>query len=262
MLKILIITLFIFLISCGDEPKHPSSPVWVEKSRPEDLEEKGIDAHNVNIIDPEKNSIKLMWHPNPEEDIWKYYVYRTKSVDEETNNPIDFSSILTTESDTSFIDENVGLYVEYYYYLKVENFDGINSAPSDTISYELLRKPQAISDSDSVYFQQLQFQWIDGQYASHIPSYYTIKVENESGQGIWSCLFLNPDFLNNGEIVSYLYSLNGSACVEHHGTDEYLDSGKYYWKIKPLRLGNGITTSADHDVASAESNWVEINIID
>ena len=195
MLKILIITLFIFLISCGDEPKHPSSPVWVEKSRPEDLEEKGIDAHNVNLIHPEKNSIKLMWHPNPEEDIWKYYVYRTKSVDEETNNPIDFSSILITESDTSFVDENVGLYVEYYYYLKVENFDGINSAPSDTISYELLYKPQAISDTDSVYFQQLQFQWIDLQSTSQIPSYYTIKIENEYGQGIWGCLFLNPFFL-------------------------------------------------------------------
>ena len=32
-----------------------------------------------------------MWHPNPEEDIWKYYVYRTNSVDEETNNPKIFS---------------------------------------------------------------------------------------------------------------------------------------------------------------------------
>ena len=262
MLKILIITLFIFLISCGDEPKHPSSPVWVEKSRPEDLEEQGIDAHNVNLIHPEQNSIKLMWYPNPEEDIWKYYVYRTKSVDEETNNPIDFSSILITESDTSFVDENVGLYVEYYYYLKVENFDGINSATSDTVTYKLLTKPQAISYSNLIHSEQLQFQWIDSQHPGEIPNYYAVKVENESGQGIWSCLFLNPDFLNSGEIVSYLYSLNGSACVEHHGTDEYLDSGKYYWKIKPLRLGNGITTSADHDVVSAESNWVEINIID
>ena len=126
----------------------------------------------------------------------------------------------------------------------------------------MLRKPQAISVSDSVYSQQLQFQWIDDQSGSHIPSYYTIKVERESGQGIWSCLFLNPDFLNNGEFVSYLYSLNGSSCVEHNGIDDYLEPGKYYWKIKPLRLGNGITTSADHDIASAESNWVEINIID
>ena len=181
---------------------------------------------------------------------------------DEENKPIDFSNILTTENDTSFYDEEVNYYVEYYYCLKAENFDGNKSAASDTISYELLIKPQAISNSDSVQSEQLQFQWIDDQSGSHIPSYYTIKVENESGQGIWSCLFLNPDFLNNGEIVSYLYSLNGSACVEHHGTDEYLDSGKYYWKIKPLRLGNGITTSADHDVASAESNWVEINIID
>ncbi|SVC76182.1 uncharacterized protein METZ01_LOCUS329036 [marine metagenome] len=49
MLKILLMTLFIFLISCGEEIKRPPSPIWVEKSRPADLEEKGIDAHNVNL---------------------------------------------------------------------------------------------------------------------------------------------------------------------------------------------------------------------
>ena len=249
MLKILIITLFIFLISCGDEPKHPSSPVWVEKSRPEDLEEKGIDAHNVNLIDPEKNSIKLTWHPNPEEDIWKYYVYRTDSVDEETNNPIDFSSILTTESDTSFIDENVGLYVEYYYYLKVENFDGINSAPSDTISYELLYKPQAISDSDSVYFQQLQFQWIESSGGSHVPSGYVIRINNEFSESIWTCEIQPPSYFNPR---TFNYSPGGIDCLEHNGISGYLDLGKYYWKVKSLL----------HDQASAESNWVEINIID
>jgi len=261
MLKKIIASLFIFLISCSEDVKHPSPPIWAEKSRPEDLDERGIDAHNINLIYLNNNSIKLEWHPNPEEDIWRYYLYRTDVVDEE-NKPIDFSIILTTENDTLFYDEVASHYIEYYYYLKAENFDGIKSVTSDTISYELLKKPQAISGSDSVYYQQLQFQWIDDQYPSHIPSYYTIKVENESGQGIWGCLFLNPNFLNNGEIVSYFYSLNGSECVEHQGTDEYLEPGKYYWKIKPLRLGNGITTSADHDIASAESNWVEINIID
>ena len=33
-------------------------------------------------------------------------------------------------------------------------------------------------------FQQLQFQWIDDQSTSQIPSDYTIKVGNESGQGV------------------------------------------------------------------------------
>ena len=233
----------------------------MEKSRPVDLDERGIDAHNVNLIYPDRNSIKLMWHSSPEEDIWKYHLYRTDAMDEE-NNPIDFSNILTTEDDTLFYDEEVDRYVEYYYYVKAENFDGIKSATSDTISYELLKKPQAISNSDTVQSEQLQFQWVDYQQGSHIPSYYTIKVENESGQGIWSCMFLNPDFLNNGGIVSYPYSLNGSECIDHQGASDYLEPGRYYWRIKALRLGNGITTSADHDVTSAESNWVEINIID
>ena len=83
-----------FLISCSEELIHPSPPVWAEKSRPEDLDERGIDAHNINLIYPDNNSIKLIWHPNLAEDIWKYHLYRTDVVDEE-NNPTDFSIILT-----------------------------------------------------------------------------------------------------------------------------------------------------------------------
>jgi len=109
---------------------------------------------------------------------------------------------------------------------------------------------------------QLKFQWIDDQNTSQISSYYLIKIENEWGQGLWSCLFLNPNFLNNGELVSYEYSINGLGCIDHQGINELLNPGKYYWKIKALHLGNGINSSNDHDVAGAESNWVEINIVE
>jgi len=68
-------------------------------------------------------------------------------------------------------------------------------------------------------------------------------------------LFISePRVLNNGENISYFYSLNGSVCVEHQGTNEYLDPRKYYWKINPLILGNWITTSSYHDIANAEFN--------
>ncbi|MDP6685044.1 MAG: hypothetical protein QGH24_03775 [Candidatus Marinimicrobia bacterium] len=264
MTKQIIICFSILFSGCTQELKNkniPSTPVWVEKSRPEDLDERGIDAHNMNLISPDKNSIKLAWHPNPEEDIWKYHLYRTDVVDEE-NFPTDFSIILTTEIDTLFYDEEVFRYVEFYYYLIAENFDGIKSATSDTISYKLLKKPSAFTTSDSIQSISLQFHWLDHQYGSHIPSYYAVKIENEFGHGVWGCLFLNPNFLNNGEPVSFSFSLNGTDCVEYEGIDDYLEPGRYFWKIKALRLGNGIATSADHDIASAESNWVEINIID
>ena len=48
----------------------------------------------------------------------------------------------------------------------------------------IVKKTQAIFVSDLADFQQLQFQWINDQSTSQIPSYYTIKVENESGQGV------------------------------------------------------------------------------
>ena len=57
-----------------------------------------------------------MWHQNPEEDIWQYHVYRTDQVDEE-NNPVEFTRIYIIETDTSFIDEDVSIYVNFYYFL-------------------------------------------------------------------------------------------------------------------------------------------------
>ena len=241
-------TLFIFLISCSEEIKRPPSPIWVEKSLPADLEETGIDAHNVNLIYPDNNSIKLMWHYNPEEDIWKYHVYRTNQMDEE-NKPIDFSNILTTENDTSFYDEEVNYYVKYYYYLKAENFDGNKSDASDTISYELLKKPQAISNSDSVQSEQLQFQWIDESGGSFVPSGYVIRINNKFSESIWTCQIQPPGYFNPR---TFNYSSGGIDCLEYNGISGYLDPGKYYWKVKSLL----------HDQASAESNWVEINLID
>ena len=189
-----------------------------------------------------------MWHPNPEEDIRKYHIYRTDQVDEE-DNPIEFTRIYTVETDTSFIDENVGEYVKYYYYLKAENFDGNKSAASDTISYELLTKPQAISNSDSVHFQQLQFQWIDETSGSHVPSGYIIRINNEFSKSIWTCEIQPPGYFNPR---TFNYSPGGIDCLEYNGISGYLDPGKYYWKVKSLL----------HDQASAESNWVEINLID
>ena len=59
MLKKIIASLFIFLISCSEDVKHPSPPIWAEKSRPEDLDERGIDAHNINLIYPDNNSINI-----------------------------------------------------------------------------------------------------------------------------------------------------------------------------------------------------------
>ena len=123
MTKLKLIFLCIIFGGCSDiteNQKIPSSPAWVEKSRPADLEERGIDAHNINLLYPNGNSIKLMWHQNPEEDIWKYRVYRTDHVDEE-NSPIDFTNILTSENDTSFHDEDVSAYIKYYYFFCYKN---------------------------------------------------------------------------------------------------------------------------------------------
>ena len=245
--------IFLCIIYCGcseitEKQDIPSPPVWVEKSRPEDLEEKGIDAHNVNLIYPDRNSIKLMWHPNPEEDIWKYHVYRTNQMDEE-NKPIDFSNILTTEDDTLFYDEEVYYYFKYYYYLKAENFEGIESNASETIFYTLLKKPQAISVPDSVHFQQMQFQWIETSGGSYVPSGYIIRINNEFSESIWTCEIQPPGYFNPR---TFNYSPGGIDCLEHNGISGYLDPGEYYWKVKSLL----------HDQASAESNWVEIDIID
>ncbi len=261
--RLTIMFIMTFFIGCSQERNdlRLPSPRWVEKSLPTDLEERGIDAHNINLQNPTQNSIKLMWYLDSENDIQQYKVFRSDVTDEQ-NTPIEFSNVFISETDTFYIDETPNVYLNYFYYLTTRSFEGVESHPSDTITYQLLKKPLAVPTFESEFSTQLKFQWIDDQNTSHITSYYLIKIENEWGQGQWSCLFLNPNFLNDGELVSFEYPINGFGCIDHQGINELLNPGKYYWKIKALRLGNGITTSNDHDVAGAESNWVELNIVE
>ena len=251
MIKIRLFCISIIFLGCSQDLNKkdiPPSPVWVEKSRPADLEEIGIDAHNINLLDPGMNSIKLMWYNSPEDDVWKYHIYKTDILNQ-NNNPTEFSRIFTTESDTSFVDEYVDRYVYYYYYLTAENFEENESDASDTISYQLLNKPVAFSSSDSIQSESLQFQWIDENGGSFVPSGYVIRINDEFSESIWTCQIQPPVYFNP---KTFNYSSGGIDCLEYNGISGYLDSGKYYWKVKSLL----------HNQASAESNWVEINIID
>jgi hypothetical protein len=130
--------LFSFIIlTCGldvENPIPPSSPIWTQKSLPEDWPERGIDAH-------ESGGIYLEWEMNSDEDIKAYLIYRANRFDAfDSTGEYEFLARLEADShsETQYLDITVGTRSRYYYRLKTENKSGEFSIFSDPVTYALL----------------------------------------------------------------------------------------------------------------------------
>lgn len=260
---LIILGLFQFL-ACPDvveDPYPPASPVFVEKTTPADLIEKGIGANFRNTANPNQNSIILMWHPNSEDDIAGYNIYRAiETLDTlaqfENILSIDLSSTLPGQ-DTFYVDTEVSTRKRYLYYIESEDLSGNNSQPSDTISYKLLTKPHPFSIPEGTTTQNLVFHWEEEQSMADYPQNSVIRINNEANETVWVCMFQYPfndysfNFAPNGSNV------NEENVIAFNGISGYLSPGRYFWKVEALRMGNGITTDPDIDIAGCESEWVE-----
>jgi hypothetical protein len=125
------------LHSCGldiEDPTPPSSPVWFQKSLPEEWPERGIDAH-------ETEGIYLEWEPNPEENVTAYLVFCARYY-QENDSLGDYEKLgrNTSESTISFnfLHSEAAIRTNYYYKLKAEDSAGNYSVFSDSIGYTLL----------------------------------------------------------------------------------------------------------------------------
>lgn len=270
MKRIILLSLVIvspIFLGCPDyveDPYPPSPPVFVDKTYPTDQTEQGIGAYNFNTETPEKNSIRLMWHPNAEDDLAGYKLYRAREVADEIEDfelikIVDIAATLTGR-DTFYIDTEPQVLRRYYYFLKSYDLAGNNSEPSDTVSYKLLNKPQAFPIHEGTPSHNIVFNWDENQLLTEYPQNSLIRINNTDNETIWACLFQYPfdgyyfNFAPNGEEV------NIYAVIEFNGIEGYLPPGQYFWKVKALRMGNGITTDADNDIAGAESDWIEFII--
>jgi len=241
-LLLIFVSVFIFG-SCGEsleDPNPPSRPHWVEKSAPEDSIEHGIDA------DPIDDCIFLEWHPNSDDDISAYQIYRAENkASAKFTLLVKVDAFSTFGGDTIYIDDSVELNKIYYYYLLAVDQAGNKSEPSDTIRYGLIQKPDLyyplieISEKDP---QFNQFEWHDFTSLSY---QYIIRVEKIfPSEVIWIYRFNRRNYADSFQ--SMLFDDNKTA------SERELTAGtSYRWRVDAIYL----VDPSDIDISGSESPW-------
>jgi len=224
---------------CGrnvEDPYPPATPKWVIKSSPCDIMERGIDAV------PEDNFIRLEWHPNKEDDLGGYRIFRADSaVDREFALIANIDGMSGNMLDTVYIDMNVRLNVNYFYYIVAHDLSGNVSEASDTIRYRLIPKPVPVSPSGFTRDTIPLFKWNDfSNYAYD----YVIKIENTLNKKvIWIFRLIRPNYASFDQKVIYN--------KDRKALESSLRRGVIYrWRVDAIAEEVG-----DIDIAGAESNW-------
>ncbi|PIS27535.1 MAG: hypothetical protein COT43_09895 [Candidatus Marinimicrobia bacterium CG08_land_8_20_14_0_20_45_22] len=238
-LSLILISVFI-LDGCGDsleDPTPPSRPQWVEKSAPEDSIEHGIDA------DPIDDYIFLEWHPNSDDDISAYKIYRAENnASAKFSLLADVDAFSTFGGDTIYIDDSVELNKIYYYYLLAVDQAGNKSEPSDTIRYGLIQKTDLNYPLIAITEKRPRFEWHDFTSFSY---QYIIRVEKLSPlEVIWIYRFNKTNYADTFQ--SMLFDNNNTAS-EH----ELTAGTSYRWRVDAIYL----VDPSDRDISGSESQW-------
>jgi len=101
-------------------------------TKPRPVRPSGFGGESLHV-----KKIPLFWHPNPEDDIAKYHIFRS-SGDEK-----DFSEIASVEGGTSYVDKRLQDGWEYRYKMTAEDKDSLISDFSDTRTIKTKPKPGA-----------------------------------------------------------------------------------------------------------------------
>ena len=234
------VSLMIFVYRCGEsieDPDPPARPSWVEKSAPIDTIESGIRPYN------DGNGILLEWHPNLEEDISGYKLYRTsEDIENKFALIVDIDAFKISGADTFFIDDLVQLNTDYFYYLKAYDQAENKSEPSDTIRYCLIEKAEPLKPLRTINNYTPEFEWYD---FTNVTYEYIIRVESFlSREVIWISRIRRPNYTDFSQKISY--NSDGSAALNS------LESGTtYQWCIKSISL----VDNRNFDIGGSISNW-------
>lgn len=241
-----LIILIVLFAGCGEsieDPDAPGSPIWVAKSAPTAPEAHGIRPYN------EGNGILLEWHPNPEEDISGYKLY--KAEDDIENKFIlaaDINAFSLSGADTFFIDDSVKFGVNYYYYLKAYDQAGNKSDPSDTVMYGLISKVEPLKPSGTLTSQPTAFQWYDYSGAT---SEYVIFLETFAPQDVvWISRFTKPNYGDFFQRISFNFDNSSKA-------DTLVPGQKYRWCVKAITFFDPYTNI---DIGGSVSIWAYFTI--
>ncbi len=198
--------------------------------------EMGIDAV------PESDGIKLQWFSPHDQNLKKYSVYRRKS--QETY----FKVIKTIDLETAFPgqdtvytdnDPDMQFYRYTYYYVTGTNRDDLEGPPSDTLRYQLLRKPTTYNPNGETINGLPAFYWdfpeiatpdsfilrIEVEYLNllHYVAKFQSNYDSPYGQTLNLAQIANPPSFDSG--ISYRWR------IDSIGPDSTSSGAESAWKI-------------------------------
>ncbi len=221
----LFFTIFYCKKQANIEDTKPSPIFILEGSDVTSLIERGIDAI------PEGNVIRIEWVPSSDEEVDRYRIYRS-----EQNPKGPFIEIASCAAKDSFyLDYSVSVNKRYFYYMLVQNDQGILSDPSDTLDYRLIEKAKNLTTTakaDSFY-------WTDPN--GYTAPYYMIRIYELASQEVIWFSRVEPQFDN---IQGVSFNKDGSAIL-----DSLIGGIDYQWRID-------IVGPEDH--CGSESGWIII----
>ncbi len=243
---LLLLTWVLFLIFTCELPQEdepPDTPIWVQKTQPQDSIERGIDA------EPLEHNIFMHWHPVTNPDLEGYKIFRADIQDELDQDEIEVYHEIAQinlyhnpEYDTVYYDENVELNRLYRYYIRSYDYDGNMSEPSDTIEYKLINKASLVfpTEGQDVAIKPV-FKWRNTARTNEV----VIRLEKyPRNHVVWITRFNNPSYTE--ELIEMEYNFDGSA------RQEELDVGqKYRWRIDCISF----TYPDGTDLEGSESTW-------
>ena len=246
-LSFLLILISLLVLSNCDwftkEEGKPDTPIWVQKSQPEDSTETGIDA------EPLEHRIFMHWHPVYNSDLEGYKIYRAEIIDILDTDEKEDYKLLTKiniyhnpEYDTLYYDEEVTLSHLYRYYIRSFDYAGNTSESSDTIEYILTNKASLVYPTEGKLVSTTpDFQWRNTSITNEI----VIRLEKyPSNNVVWISRFASPSYTE--DVVEKKFNFDGSALVE-----ELTPGNKYRWRVDCLSSFNPDGT----DFQASESVW-------
>jgi len=241
-IKPIIINLLMLLVfyRCPEPVEDPDPPVrpnWVECTLPESVNDRGIRS------DPISDAIVLEWHPNPDEDLAGYLIYRTtQKIDNPYQLLADINVFETGGNDTIYYDETAPLNELCYYYLKAYDQAGNRSQPTDTIFYRLLPKVDLIYPLSPIAENRPLFSWNDLSQTGYEYVIQVIALKNK--EVVWIYRMSRPNYADFLQTVRF--NKDNTAIISGLITGE-----SYQWGIETI----GAVNQKNIEVAGSKSYW-------
>lgn len=257
MKRFLLLGMVLIISACSDpqsvKPTPPDAVQLVLRVAGADsLEiEKGIDA----APNPGEalNAIQLMWYePSSTANLKQYKIYRS----EHESGTINFDLHTVKEIgqqgavDTIFIDtQDLIQNVRYYYYVTAVDKNDQESATSDTVSYELLAKPNQLSlngNSSEITQPVMDFSWWSLE-----TDFFYLRIEE----------YINEDF-HPLVYFAKIQSTYDDGWQNYHLEGDWLKTlfytnGHFRWRIDTV----GDEDIQQHSYSGSESDWKPFKVI-